>query len=335
MSPNNATVFNCSLKKYNQLLRVYGTGNLAELTLLKLIYKYACYSPTEATLTRLDSMISYLQSSNPTICMDTIGDSLYGGIFPEDPSEDPEDPIPDGKNNRPPTVDGKTINIDYNGKIPSQGPQYTLMHSFSIADFTTNFSDPDGDSYGNAVVSSLPAQGFLLYNGQEVSSGSLILNPSLLEYWIRFDGTVEIDTSFTFSISDDNIDNPAWSSEATITLARDADVGDNQAATIGDNSIYADNNVTTVLISSMFTDGNPAYSDPENDPLDSIRIDRIGSKNLGTFSYNGGVLSEGQVISAADLDAGLLIHIGASSNDISSDTLEFSVRDTGSLIWVN
>jgi len=335
MSPNNATVFNCSLKKYNQLLRVYGTGNLAELTLLKLIYKYACYSPTEATLTRLDSMISYLQSSNPTICIDTIGDSLYGGTFPEDPTEDPVDPIPDDKNNRPPTVDGKTINIDYTGSTSEKGPQYTLMYTFSIADFTTNFADPDGDRPGNAVVSSLPAQGFLLYNGQEVSVGSLILNPALLEYWIRFDNTVEIDTSFTFSISDDNLNNPAWSSPATITLARDADVGDNQAATIGDNSIYADNNVTTVLVSTMFTDTNPAYADPENDPLDSIRIDRIGSKNQGVFQYNAGFLVEGQVISAADLDAGLLVHIGSSSNDLSSDTLEFSVRDTGSLIWVN
>ena len=81
MSPNNATVFNCSLKKYNQLLRVYGTGSLAELTLLKLIYKYACHSPTEKTLQRLDSMISYLQSSNETICIDTLeGNFFPGGI---------------------------------------------------------------------------------------------------------------------------------------------------------------------------------------------------------------------------------------------------------------
>ena len=48
------------------------------------------------------------------------------------------------------------------------GPQYVKMHTFSIENFTTNFSDPDGDSYGNVMVATLPSQGFLLYNGQEV-----------------------------------------------------------------------------------------------------------------------------------------------------------------------
>jgi hypothetical protein len=337
MSPNNATVFNCSLKKYNQLLRVYGTGSLAELTLLKLIYKYACHSPTEKTLQRLDSMISYLQSSNETICIDTLeGNFFPGGIGDDDDGSTPTPPDPDPiPKNRAPSVDGKLIELAYVGGLSPKGPQYTLMHTFDISDFTVNFSDPDGDSYGNVIVTSLPAQGFLLYNGQEVAAGSRVLAPELLEYWLLYDTSIEVNTTFNFRISDDNLQNPMYSSAKTITLRRYADSIGNQSATIGDNTVYAENLATTVLIPSMFTDGNPAYSDPENDPLDAIRIDRIGSNNLGVYNYNGSPVVIGQIITSAELSAGAFIHVGASTNDISSDTLEFSARDTGSLIWVD
>lgn len=339
MSLNGATVFNCSLKKYNQLLRVYGTGSLAELTLLKLIYKYACHSPTEATLQRLDAMISHLQSSNETICIDTLNGNFFpGGIGDDDdgnaPSPTDPDPIPDNKKNRPPTVDGKTIAIDYPAG-DTRGPQYAKLYTFSIADFTVNFSDPDGDSYGNVLISTLPSQGFILYNGQEITANTVILDPSLLEYWSLFNGQTEIATSFTFRISDDNSQNPMYTSPTTITLGRDADTGDNLQATVGDNSIYADNGVTTILIPSMFTDGNPAYSDPENDPLESIRVDRVGAKNSGVYNYNGSPVVDGQVISAAELTAGAFVHVGATTNDVSSDIIVFSVRDSGSLIWVD
>ena len=343
MSLNGATVFNCSLKKYNQLLRVYGTGSLAELTLLKLIYKYACHSPTEKTLQRLDAMISHLQSGTETICMDTLNGNFFpGGIGDDDDGNAPTpvdpDPIPDNSKNRAPSVDSLTIPLDFNGEkfsAAQAGPQYINMHTFSIADFTTNFSDPDGDSYGNVMVATLPSQGFLLYNGQEVSTNTLILDTTLLEYWILFNEQLVINTSFYFRTADNNSQNPMWSSAQTITFTRDADTGDNLQATVGDNAIYAENGATTILIPSMFTDGNPAYSDPENDPLDSIRVDRIGTNNSGTYNYNGVAVTIGQIISSTELSAGAFVHVGASTNDISSDIIEFSVRDTGSLIWVD
>lgn len=339
MTPNNATVFNCSLKRYNQLLRVYGTGNLAELTLLKLIYKYACYSPTEKTLQRLDAMISYLQSSNETICINTLEGNFFPGGLGNDDNGDapvlvPVEPIPDNKTNRAPTVGSKVIDIIYPAGDLRE-PQYTKLYTFSIADFTVNFADPDGDSYGSVIVNTLPSQGFILYNGQEITANTIILDPSLLEYWSLWNGQTDIDTSFTFSISDDNLENPMYSTAATITLNRDADTGDNLQATVGDNAIYADNGVTTVLTPSMFTDGNPAYSDPENDPLDAIRIDRIGTNNGGIYNYNGSPVSVGQVITSTELSAGAFVHVGAITNDVSSDIIEFSVRDTGSLIWVD
>ncbi len=343
MSINGATVFNCSLKKYNQLLRVYGTGSLAELTLLKLIYKYACHSPTEATLQRLDAMISYLQSSDETICMDTLSGNFFpGGIGDDDDGNAPTlpdtNPIPDNSKNRAPSVDSITIALDFDSDKfieADAGRQYVKMHTFSIENFTTNFSDPDGDSYGNVMIATLPSQGFLLYNGQEVDLFTIILDNTLLEYWILFDEKLVINTSFYFRIADNNFQNPMWSNAETITFTRDADTGGNLPATVGDNSIYAENKATTILIPSMFTDGNPAYSDPENDPLDAIRINRIGTNNSGAYNYNGAAVVVGQIISSTELSAGAFVHIGASTNDISSDIIQFSVRDTGSLIWVD
>ncbi len=335
MTPNNATVFNCSMERYNQLLRVYGTGSLAELTLIKLIYKYACYSPTENTLNRLDAMISYIQRANATICMDKIVGDFYPGYNnPLIPDEEEGDPIDNG--NKPPTVDDKTINLDnviYDSVDKTDQQIEILMYSFVKEDFRNNFSDPDGDGPGTPVINSLPSEGRLFYQGAEVYEGQLILNPSNLQYWLRYDEEVALSQTFNFKISDDNYENPAWSNEATITIERA--LSSNQPAEVGDNTVYVDNKAITVLIESMFTDGNPAYSDPESDPLDAIRVDGFNRSNQGSFKYKGNLVIAGQVITAAELAAGDFIHEGASINDISSDVIQFSVRDTGSMIWVN
>ena len=336
MTNNNATVFNCSLKKYNQLLRVYGTGSLTELTLLKLIYKYACYSPTESTLQRLDQIISQLQQGTPTICMDV----LTGSFFPQGEGEDSnvvDVPVVGGNN--APTVQDLTINLDDDGGITYASKTDTsplqLLYTFTRANFTTGFNDIDSDGPGAIILSSLPLQGDLYYNSSLYVTGTVILDPTKLEYWMNYDDAVAINSSFEFRISDDNVDNPLYSNSATITLTKSAVGGQNQSATIGDNLVYADNFATTVLIPSMFTDGNPAYSDPENDPLESIRIDRISGQNQGQFLYNGVAVTDGQVISAIELSAGNFVHIGANVDTLSSDIISFSVRDSGSLIWVS
>ena len=109
---------------------------------------------------------------------------------------------------------------------------------------------------------------------------------------------------------------------------------ENLPPTIDDNTITVENGVTTTLTLAMFTT-DARYSDPEGDLLDAIRIDKIYSNNLGLFYVDGISLSEGQIITREQLEAGVFTHVGATVESIQKDGFEFSVRDEGSQTWVN
>lgn len=106
----------------------------------------------------------------------------------------------------------------------------------------------------------------------------------------------------------------------------------NEPAAVTDNSIVVENNVTTTLTLSMFTS---VYTDPENDLLDAIRIDKIHSTNLGIFYIDGIEVSVGQIITREQLELGALTHIGANTETVNTDSFDFSARDEGSQVWVN
>lgn len=109
-------------------------------------------------------------------------------------------------------------------------------------------------------------------------------------------------------------------------------VDENLPPTIADNSILVENNITTTLTIDMFTS---VYSDPENDLLDAIRIDKIHSTNLGIFYVSGIELQELQIITREQIEANLFTHVGADISIINTDSFEFSARDEGSQTWVN
>lgn len=335
MTPNNATVFLCSMLNFDKRLKYYGDASLTEIMLLKLIYKYACYSPTYEILNKLDEIVSCLQTSSNLICVNKIE---TGNFYP-----DHVDPFGTGANsnaqatNTPPTVldliinSTNTTSVNYNNAaIPA--PILTEVHTFAKANFTNGFADADGDSPGNdIIISSLPATGELRYNNVPVVDGQVITNPSLLKYFKITNSLIA--EAFTFRISDDNDNNPAYSNVATITLNIPAVT--NAAPTIGDSAMYVGNNVTTVLTVEMFSSQlNPSYMDSEGDALDAIRIDEVSTANQGQFLYLGFPVVVGQVITAAELSAGNFTHVGANVNTLSSDAINFAVRDTGSLTWV-
>jgi len=357
MSLNNANVFNCSLTNYDNALRRYGKGASTELNLIKLLYKYACYSPTEAGLNRLDSMISTIQMESPTICMDSLsGDFFYGldgGGIPTGEG-DTEGPVVIPNENNAPTIDDYTINIteEINVKEDTSKltpvPVYTLIHTMPVSEFLTNFNDVDGDSYSLLEVRTLPATLQLRINNDVVQVGDIINLRTYPEVPASATRTVDeasypvtiwkitegdINETFSYRINDDNTQEPAWSSDAIITVLNSSST--NSAATTGDAVFQVSNNTTTVLVSTFFTDTNPAYSDPESDPLDSVRIDAISSANTGQYLYLGIAVTPGQIINKASLDGGDFVHVGTFDSNISTDSLTFSLRDSGSLIWVS
>lgn len=106
----------------------------------------------------------------------------------------------------------------------------------------------------------------------------------------------------------------------------------NEPATIGDHSMTVEDGTSTTLTIDMFLE---TYSDPEGDLIDAVRIDDIHTTNVGTFYFNDTPITKGLIMLREDIEAGKLTHVATSSEAITTDSFEFSVRDEGSGIWVN
>lgn len=103
---------------------------------------------------------------------------------------------------------------------------------------------------------------------------------------------------------------------------------------VGDFNLTVENRSETILTSSMFTTSTiPAYSDPENDAADAIRIDSLPA--TGQLLYDGNPVVIGQAMAIADIDIGLLKYISPNQNEQISCVFNFSVRDTGSFIFTS
>ena len=337
MKPNNANVFICSVENYDRQLKYYGEGSLSEISLLKLLYKYAGFSPSYNCLNRIDAMISNLQQSDKNICTNMIAGQDFA---PSIPGVEPGGVI-SGTPDFAVTVTGAgivqveeiSVQKDNSGTEPVD--IYTLAVKIPATSFTTGFADTSGNSAGDVVIVTIPSTGLLKLNNVDVVNGQVIANADLgnLSYWKITNSVVS--ESLVYSISNNDTNNTLWSSNTTISIDVVA-VGNAAISTLGDSTMYVDNNVITVLTSDMFTSQlNPSYSDPDGDELDAIRIDEISTSNAGTFLYNSVALVVGQVITKTELDAGLFTHTGATANTITSDVILFSARDTGSLIFVS
>lgn len=312
MNDHNAHIFTTSVMNVSKRFAVYGAGDISDISLLKLCYKYSCYASDYETIQKLDSIVAELQMKDNDICMDI----STGNFFPDSIQ------VPTGTEdtNTPPTVSANAV------AILVDEDKYT----FSEADFTKDFSDAEGHGPDNIIIKSLPVTG-LLYDDEAVIIGQIIYNPSLLVY--DRNNAVGYSDTFNFSIFDDYADSPKESIDTLITInVADAE---NLPATVGDNTIYSDNRIITVLTLEMFTSQlAPPYNDPENDLIDAIRVDQISEANLGVYKLDGVEVSEGDIITREDLANNLFTHTGADVDTVSSDTFTFSARDEGSLIWV-
>lgn len=308
MKPNDANIYLESVNKVSNRLAIYGEGDILDISLLKLIYKYACNSETYAVLQRLDEMVSQLQQKDNDICMDV-----------QNPLSAPEytQPITYAITNQIPSIDGDTITVTQ------------VTFTFALSNFNNNFSDPDGDSFGNIYLKSFPANGTLIYNGVAATINMTIADPTLLVYTRNDDGAYG--TSFTFCVSDDNVENPMNSLPATMTVTVEALALTNQPATMGDIAFSDLNRIQHVFTMSEF---NAAYTDPENDLIDAIRIDEISDANVGIYTFFGVAVTEGQIITREEINQGAFVHLAPDQNAIGTDSITISVRDEGSLIWV-
>jgi hypothetical protein len=318
MEEKDAKIFVTSVKNASKRLEAYGQARLEGLSLLRLIYKYACFSTTYKSLQRLNTMVSTLQLTDPLICMErqalasypsnigTVGTVTLGA-----------------GGATPPTLADIALTLD----------DSTSTYVFSYTTLFSGYSDDEGGAVASFVINVLPIVGALYYNGALVTTNTLLYTPSLLTY-VR-SGTTAYGDSFTFSAYNNDTQVPLVSNVANSVVTVEEIVLTNEPSTVGDRAQYSENRTTTVFTVEDFTTQAIApYFDPEANDLDAIRIDEISTANLGVYYYLGSPVVEGQVITNSELALGAFYHVSPDANSISTDSFNASVRDTGSLIWV-
>jgi len=318
MEEKDARIYITSVNNVSARLEHYGDANTDQVHLLKLIYKYACYSPTYPCLQRLDSMVAELQRTSPFICLEK--QAVQGYV---DSTVTVPEIIIGSNGNTAPTITASAITL----------PDPDDVYTFSYADLLSGYSDDAGGLAGSLIIKTLPAQGTLKYNGVTAVIETLYANPTLLTYTRNVD--TGYGTSFTYAVYDRDSQLPLESNTVACTVTVDAITTGNEPATVGDRAQYAGNRTTTIFtVADFTTEAIAPYFDPETNALDAIRIDEISDANTGIYYYLGLQVVAGQIITNAELASGAFYHIASDNNGIATDSFNASVRDTGSLIWV-
>tara|TARA_R100000541_G_scaffold50758_1_gene58062 strand:+ start:7665 stop:8621 length:957 start_codon:yes stop_codon:yes gene_type:complete len=318
MENKNARIYVASVANVTKRLVHYGDVKIENISLLKLIYKYSCYSSTYSQLQRLDKMVAHLQRVDPYICLERQAASTASYTAPVGIVNIGAD------GNNAPTLTSSAITANDSGD----------PYVFTYLDLFSGYSDDGSGNIGSFVVNSLPANGTLLYNGFEITIGTLLYDVTKLVYNRSVDDAYS--TSFTYYAYDDDAQLPLPSNAVSCAITVEQITEDNNLPTIGNRNIYADNRTTTVLTLQDFTSlAVAAYNDIDGDPLQAVKVIEISEVNSGTYYYYGSVLTVGQIITADELSSGALYHIASDSNGIATDTLEVAIRDHEDSDWVN
>lgn len=366
-SQKNMSAFVSAVCKVSQRLYHYGDANVINVNLLGLIYNYAPYSTTYEQLQQFDTLLSDLQTgaggfggngSGGLGGLDGLGvvggGTNGGGIdVPIEVSDDvnnvgnagSDDPLDDNDpdSGGPNDPDGDVITVIIDDGTIDNYPTITASaitvtdsmttYTFANSEIHNGWTSPRAADPGSFVLKTLPANGTLTYDGSAVVINTLYADPTLLVY-IRNSDT-SYGTTFNWSVFDDDEQLPLESNTVTMTVTVEAIILENEPATLGDRAVYPLNRAVTVFSVADFTTETIApYFDPEGNDLDAIRIDEISDANTGVYFFYGDPVVIGQVITNAELAQGAFYHVAPDTNDVTTDSFNASVRDDGSMIWV-
>ena len=102
---------------------------------------------------------------------------------------------------------------------------------------------------------------------------------------------------------------------------------------VGNYSTSQGNRSTLAVTTAMFTTATtPAYSDPEGDAAQAVRIDSLPT-NGAVLKLDNINVTTGQVILMTDIAAGKLKLVGPDIGTLTTTVFTFSVRDTGSMTF--
>lgn len=231
------------------------------------------------------------------------------------------------ENNLPPSVGNVIRHITYSSGLQT--------YTFSQADFTNNFSDPQGNNPNQVMILNNVFNGELYYQGVLINGAGFtftISNSNQLTYQYTPIETNHIYDIVYFQINDDN-PTPKYSNMATFTIDVNAYVNQPPSA-VGNNSITIGNRVDRVFTLADFTTNTtPPYADPESDGVYQLRIDTLPS--LGTLKLSGSACTSSQIINASDIVAGNFVYDAPNQDAAAAVSFNFSLSDTGSHTFVS
>jgi hypothetical protein len=232
-------------------------------------------------------------------------------------------------NNPPSQLGTFTLPLDYNE-----------THVFTVANFTTEtippYVDPEGDGVQTVRITSLPSTGAL-----RLSTVAVTLNQDIavaditagnLDYVADAGTTTEYSENFTFDIADTG-SGTLSGLVGTVSITVAAEVNQ-PPSVVGDGSETIDYGASLVFTRAMFTTATtPPYSDPEGDAALNLRVTSLPVD--GTLQLNGTPVAINQIISFADIDAGLFVYVSdLADTDGDLETFTFEIADAGSGIFV-
>lgn len=231
------------------------------------------------------------------------------------------------ENNLPPMVGNVIRHITYTSGLQT--------YTFSQADFTNNFADPQGNNPNQVMILNNVFNGALYYDGLLINGEGFIFdiaNANQLTYKYTPTMTNHIYDIVYFQINDDN-PTPKYSNMATFTIDVNAYVNLPPSA-VGNNSITLTNRVVRVFTMADFTTGTtPPYADPEGDGVYQLRVDSLPS--LGTLKLSGTLCTSAQIINASDIVAGNFVYDAPNQDAAAAVSFNFSLSDTGSHTFVS
>lgn len=314
-----------SVVKGVNLAKVTGSLNFKNLYLLNIVGNildtHCCLSFEHKQ--RLKSLYNHIKYNDKSICNIRIKDLVaYKNV------DSCKDCTPDNL---------ALANVGYTiPTVDDNNAMVTADRVFAVGDFTKNFRDPFNGSYQTVIITSLPTNGIIQYNGVDIRPNFSfeIYNISNLKY-ILTNTIAPIVSNFTFKTSNDSV-NKLFTSMATFTLNIEAKIN-LPPSSVGDNSITIAHAVTKIFtVADFTTNTTPAYVDPEGDAAADLKI--LSLPTDGELQFNGTPVTTNQIIpfsGTLSIASGLLRYIASSTNTAADvETFNFEISDTGSNTFV-
>ena len=197
---------------------------------------------------------------------------------------------------------------------------------FAAADF--GFTDADGNALAGVKIAALPNAGALTNNGVAVSAGQVVSAADIVAGLLRFTPTANANgagyASFSFQVQDDggtanggaDLDPIARTMSVNVAAVNDAPSGASNTMTVIEDGAH------------VFTATDFGFSDADGNAFTAVRIAAVPAS--GALTDNGVAVSAGQLISAADIAAGLLRFTPEpNANGAGYASFSFQVQDDG------